>query len=260
MSTIPVTGNDLGSYSITFNPNGQALMAASKPVVIASNQTAIPITDNSGSLTVDGTVSISGSVAVTGTFWQATQPVSGTFWQATQPVSISGNQAVNNAQVGGTNVSTGNGVVGAGVQRVAIASDNTAFSVNVGTVTTLPALVAGAALIGKVGIDQTTDGTTNKVNIDASLKSGTATRTSVNSSVTSATILASNANRKGATIFNSDANALLLDLSGGTAASTRCQVRLAQYASYEVGSGFTGAVTGIWEADGSGLADVVEFT
>src|SRR5881396_67958 len=28
------------------------------------------------------------SIAVTGTFWQATQPVSGTFWQATQPVSI----------------------------------------------------------------------------------------------------------------------------------------------------------------------------
>jgi len=26
-------------------------------------------------------------VGVTGTFWQATQPVSGTFWQATQPVS-----------------------------------------------------------------------------------------------------------------------------------------------------------------------------
>jgi hypothetical protein len=28
-----------------------------------------------------------GTVAVSGTFWQATQPVSGTFWQATQPVS-----------------------------------------------------------------------------------------------------------------------------------------------------------------------------
>ena len=28
------------------------------------------------------------SFAVTGTFWQATQPVSGTFWQTTQPVSI----------------------------------------------------------------------------------------------------------------------------------------------------------------------------
>lgn len=33
------------------------------------------------------TATISGSVAVTGTFWQATQPVSGTFWQATQPIS-----------------------------------------------------------------------------------------------------------------------------------------------------------------------------
>lgn len=30
---------------------------------------------------------ITESVPVTGTFWQATQPVSGTFWQATQPVS-----------------------------------------------------------------------------------------------------------------------------------------------------------------------------
>jgi len=28
------------------------------------------------------------STAVTGTFWQATQPVSGTFWQTTQPVSL----------------------------------------------------------------------------------------------------------------------------------------------------------------------------
>jgi hypothetical protein len=37
---------------------------------------------------ISGSVSISGSAAVTGTFWQATQPVSGTFWQATQPVSI----------------------------------------------------------------------------------------------------------------------------------------------------------------------------
>src|ERR1035437_2379362 len=30
---------------------------------------------------------ITNPVAVTGTFWEATQPVSGTFWQATQPVS-----------------------------------------------------------------------------------------------------------------------------------------------------------------------------
>ena len=72
---------------------GQALMVASRPVVIASNQSAIPV-----SLT---STTIAGSVATTGTFFQATQPVSltsttitgsvattGTFFQATQPVSI----------------------------------------------------------------------------------------------------------------------------------------------------------------------------
>lgn len=34
-------------------------------------------------------VKVGNAVAVTGTFWQATQPVSGTFWQATQPISLS---------------------------------------------------------------------------------------------------------------------------------------------------------------------------
>ena len=34
---------------------------------------------------------LNGSIAVTGTFWQATQPVSGTFFQATQPVSLATN-------------------------------------------------------------------------------------------------------------------------------------------------------------------------
>mgnify|MGYP000994358982 CR=1 FL=1 len=98
------------------------------------------------------------------------------------------------------------------------------------------------------------------VNIDASLKSGTPTRGSVNSGTSSVTILASNANRKGATMINTDPNTLLLDLSGGTASATRHQQRLSQYQSYEVPSGYTGAITGIWEADGAGVCDVVEFT
>jgi hypothetical protein len=44
--------------------------------------------------------------------------------------ALTANQSVNNAQVAGVATATGNGVVGTGVQRVAIASDNTAFSVN----------------------------------------------------------------------------------------------------------------------------------
>jgi hypothetical protein len=78
---------------------------------------------------------------------------------------------VNAAQINGVTPLMGNGPTGTGSLRVTIASDNTAFSVNavqsgtwnIGSITTLPALVAGSALIGKVGIDQTTPGTTNAV-------------------------------------------------------------------------------------------------
>lgn len=117
---------------------GQALAAASTPVVLTAAQlttltppaqgltdtqlrnTAVPV---SGTVAVTnaGITTIAGAVA--GTEMQVdvlTMPsvaVTGTFYQATQPVSIA----------------------------------------------TAPVLVAGSALIGKVGIDQTTPGTTNAV-------------------------------------------------------------------------------------------------
>lgn len=114
------------------NPNGQATMANSSPVVLASDQSAVPVSVASLPLPTgaaqdgtDGTSppavlgagtgirgwlrsiyeKLTGNLAVTGTFWQATQPVSiaatvpvsigsmpttpvtGTFFQATQPVS-----------------------------------------------------------------------------------------------------------------------------------------------------------------------------
>ena len=50
-----------------------------QPVSLASAPVT-PVTDNGGSLTVDGTVTanVSGTVPVSGTFWQTTQPISGT--------------------------------------------------------------------------------------------------------------------------------------------------------------------------------------
>lgn len=66
-----------------------------------------------------------GTVAVTGTFFQATQPVSGTV--TTSPPS---NASSNVAQINGVTPLMGNGVTGTGSPRVTIASDNTAFSVN----------------------------------------------------------------------------------------------------------------------------------
>lgn len=69
--------------------------AGTQRVVLASNQPVIPISDNGGSLTVDGTVGVSGSVAVTGTFWQATQPVS----LSTLPTLPAGDNNIGNVDV-----------------------------------------------------------------------------------------------------------------------------------------------------------------
>ena len=56
---VSYTSNLISIEAGTPDALGQTTMAASMPVVIASNQTGIPVTDNGGSLTVDGTVSLS---------------------------------------------------------------------------------------------------------------------------------------------------------------------------------------------------------
>src|ERR1019366_9557715 len=100
--TVPVSGT-FWPYTL-----GQQLVAASVPVVLNAAQLSPPPPLSTGALTgtfwqatqpISGAISFPvpqhviidsatlGTVAVSGTFWQATQPVSGTFWQATQPVS-----------------------------------------------------------------------------------------------------------------------------------------------------------------------------
>lgn len=105
MATITVLDSAGATQTIEApNANGQATMVNSKPVVIASNQSAIPVTATFYQATqpVSGTVGISGTVPVSGTFWQATQPVSGAFYQATQPVSIAATVAVTQTPSTGT--------------------------------------------------------------------------------------------------------------------------------------------------------------
>lgn len=136
---------------------GQALAAASVPVVLTASQlstltplTSVSVNNFPATQPVSGTVAVSaiagalpaganalGSVSVSN--FPATQPVSGT-------VSISGSVAVT-------------GTFFQATQPVSL--------------TTLPALTAGTAIIGKVGIDQTTPGTTNGVQVNAALPAGT---------------------------------------------------------------------------------------
>jgi hypothetical protein len=81
--------------------------------------------------------SATGSISAKLRFIAATGiPITGTVTVGTHAVTQSGswslaaNQSVNNAQINGVTPLMGNGVTGTGSQRVTIASDNTAFSVN----------------------------------------------------------------------------------------------------------------------------------
>lgn len=90
-NALPAGDNNIGNVDIvtmpadTFAADAQAY---GKGVLVqgddGTDRRAL-LVGTDGHLQVD--VLAAPSTAVTGTFWQATQPVSGTFWQATQPIS-----------------------------------------------------------------------------------------------------------------------------------------------------------------------------
>lgn len=90
----------------------------------------------------------------------------------------------------------------------------------------------------------------------------TGTITSVASSATSVTVLASNALRKGAAIFNDSTQLLYLALSTSAASTTVHTVQIPPSSYYELpicdGGVYTGQITGIWAA-ANGSARVTEL-
>lgn len=92
-------------------------------------------------------------------------------------------------------------------------------------------------------------------------KSATSTVTGVAASATSVTLLASNANRLGATIQNDTTSATLYVKLGATAttASGGYTVILPAGAYWEVPANHTGVIAGIWTA-ATGFANVDELT
>ena len=102
----------------------------------------------------------------------------------------------------------------------------------------------------------TDDGSLNMQPVTAA----TGTASNVSGSASSVTLLAANASRVGAMIFNDAANVLYVKL-GATASTTSYTVQLAASAYYELPSSpiYTGVIDGIWSASG-GAARVTELT
>lgn len=86
----------------------------------------------------------------------------------------------------------------------------------------------------------------------------TATVTAVGDSVTSVTLLAANADRLGATLYN-DSNARCLVKFGATASASDFSIAMSPGGYYEVPVGHRGIIDGIWDADAGGSMRVTEF-
>jgi len=137
------------------NPNGQATMANSEPVVLASDQSVIPVSDNSGSLTVDNAGLTELAAAINAS---SQMDVNIAASGATVPVSNAGLTALNGA-ISGTEVQVdvltlpaipaGNNNIGDVDIASIAAGDNNIGNVDV---VTLPSIPAGTNNIGDVDV------------------------------------------------------------------------------------------------------------
>lgn len=247
------------------NIGASTSLAVTGPLTDAQlRATPVAVSDGGASLTVDGTVAVSsvaGSVAVTGTFWQATQPISA----ASLPLPTGAATETTLATLLTTTafqarINTLGQKTMANSTPVVLASDQAVIPVsdNGGSLT-----VDGTVAVSSVGGTVTVSGT-----VTANAGTGTMTTketrstassvTSVAGSATSVSLLASNANRLAATVYN-DSTAILYLKLGATASTTSFTAKLYPEDYYEVPANYTGAIDGVW-ASATGSARITELT
>lgn len=191
---------------------GQTTMANSLPVAIASDQTGVPITDNGGSLTVDGTVTI-GTALPAGT---------------------------NN--IGDVDVLT--------LPSVTLASQANPFS------SAIPVSDNG----GSITVDGTIAATQSGTWSVATATYSSSAVSSVTSAATNTVLLASNASRRQAVLYNDCDKAVYVKL-GTTASNTSFSYRLQPNQTLELPTPvYTGAIDGIWDSSPTGSMRVTEIT
>lgn len=89
---------------------------------------------------------------------------------------------------------------------------------------------------------------------------GTGTQSNVPDAAADTTILAANANRRGATVYNDSTAILYLLCANATSSTTVWTYKMQPEDYFEIPAGYTGIVKGIWASDAGGNARVTEFT
>lgn len=147
-------------------PQGQALAAASLPVVLTAAQLAAltPAANASTNVaqlagTTTDTNSGTKSAGTLRVVLATDQPaLTNKLLVTPDSVALPANQSINVSQVNGVTTLTGTGATNTGSQRVTVAVDSA-------TVAGSASVPTGSNIVGRVGIDQTTPGTTNRVDV-----------------------------------------------------------------------------------------------
>ena len=166
---------------------------------------------------------------------------------------LAANSGVDIGDVDVTSVTPGTGAAELGkAEDVAHASGDTGVAMwGVRNSTLTAAVTSASGDYSQVSVDQV--GRTIVVE-----KAPTSLTTSVGSSATTVTLLASNSDRVGATIYNDSTVALYVKL-GAAASTTSFTIKMAADSYYEVPFGYTGVIDGIW-VSATGNARIVEIT
>lgn len=244
------------TFTARINTLGQKTMANSTPVVLASDQSAIPASQ-SGTWNI---TNITGTISLpTGAATSANQTTANTSL-STIAGAILGQGSTTAGQNG--NLMLGAVTTASPAYTTAQSSPlslNTAGSLRTdntswlgSTAPTVGQKTSANSLPVVISSDQTA--------IPVSLPtSTTGTTSNVSRSNANQTFLASNTARKGATIYN-DSGANVYVKLAATASTTSFSVQIASQAYYEVPFNYTGIIDGIWGSNGAGAARITELT
>lgn len=220
----------------------------------------------------DGSLRVGGSVAVTGTFWQTTQPVSGpltdTQLRASAVLTSVASLPLPSGAAKDSTLTDGSAktiaLLNDGTQQVGTTAKPVQVQIGDGTTQATVKAASTAAVTGDKA---------SVVALSPNAPALTTAKTSKGTSASSVTLLAANSARKSASFYNMETTAdLYLDETGGTATtalggSTVCLKRDSGngggYYELPVGAngGVTqGTITGIWTTTGSLGVNATERT
>lgn len=198
---------------------------------------------------------LAGSLAVTGTFWQATQPVSGTV--TTTPPA---NASTNVAQINGVTPLMGSGNTGTGSPRVTLATDQPNLTTPLNVSLAANQSVNAAQINGVTPLMGAGISGTGAQRVTPSIAATGAAPTAF-TSTTSAQIFASNANRRLFTVYNNSDKDLFLMFAAAAASATSYHVIVKAAGGFFSTTDYSGEIRGIMAAAiTTGQVNPAEFT